>query len=189
MKKCYANENSTKQCTGEYCAADLYRQNEKAEIERHCIVNKYMGIYYTLYHNLQSRNNEEELAFTCNYNLCNNQSNSANVISKFDVHYQINDVLKTINSHKQSEESEEELETTTTTTAITAFNSITTTTTTTTFKSTTTTTTTITFKSTTTTTTTATSESTTNSQGNSGFKDTIHVAIFYILLIRFVLLY
>ena len=151
MKKCYANENSTKQCTGEYCAADLYRQNEKAEIERHCIVNKYMGIYYTLYHNLQSRNNEEELAFTCNYNLCNNQSNSANVISKFDVHYQINDVLKTINSHKQSEESEEELKTTTTTTA--------------------------TFKS------------TTNSQGNSGFKDTIHVAIFYILLIRFVLLY
>jgi len=102
--------------------------------------------------------------FSCNYNRCNNQSNFANIISKFDVHYQINDVLKTINPYKRSEESEE-VETTTTTTTITVLNS------------------------TTTTTTTATSKSTTNSQGNSGFKDTIHVAIFYILLIRFVLLY
>jgi len=167
----------------------LYRQNQEGEIKRYCIDEEYMGIYYKLYHELQSRNNEEILRFSCNYNHCNNHSSFANIISKFYTDYQINDVLNTINSHKQSEESEEELETTTTTTAITAFNSITTTTTTTTFKSTTTTTTTITFKSTTTTTTTATSESTTNSQGNSGFKDTIHVAIFYILLIRFVLLY
>ena len=110
-----------------------------------------MGIYYTLFLDLQSRNNEEILRFSCDYNHCNNQSSFANIISKFDVHYQINDVLKTINSHKQSEESEEELKTTTATTA--------------------------TFKS------------TVNPQGNSGFKDTIHMAIFYISLIRFVLLY
>ena len=231
IKQCYISEDPTEQCTGTNCAAQLSRQNQEYEIERDCINDEYMGIYYTLFLDLQSRDNEEKLMFSCNYNRCNNQSNFANIISKFGVHYQINDVLKTINPYKRSEESED-VETTTTTTTTTLKSTTKTTTTTTslksitittratptTLKSTTITTTTATtttlksttqqstsLKSTTITTTTATTTTlksttqqstslkttttTTNPQGNSGFKYTIHMAIFYISLIRFVLLH